>query len=284
MTRPAELDLALLCEEAGVDPAQLASVVLEAPRPLTISDLNGIVPRAPRHLILGLISVMHRAGAVEPVAERGLPLEVRKWRVKSEEFRTLVSRASVIAGALPWLRELLTSRESYRIAATIPPELGDLDRFYGIFENTALGMRRMIEEAVREVYIVVPFFDRKGLETVSTAIEGALRRGIKFVVLTRGLPEEDPNRRALAGLIAASKNSGGSLSLFLSEAKKNSPLLHAKILARDGGEEIYVGSANLTGAGMERTLEVGVFLRGATARVVYELVRELVGASEEKPL
>lgn len=278
------MDLVLLCEEAGVDPGKLGRLVTGASGPVTVSSLSGIFPGVERHLILGIISVARRAGAIEAVGERGIPLESRKWKVKPEEFRALTSRASVIAGSLPAFRELLASGESYRVAATIPAKLGDLDGFYAIFENTVLGMRRLIEEAKKEVYIVAPFLDREGVEALFPTIETALRRDIKFFVLARRLSEGDMNRHALAGLIAASKSCGGSLSLFESEAKDDAPFLHAKILARDAGEEVYVGSANLTGFGMERTLEVGVFLRGGGARAIYELLTALIGvARRESP-
>jgi phosphatidylserine/phosphatidylglycerophosphate/cardiolipin synthase-like enzyme len=202
--------------------------------------------------------------------------------VRFEEFRSLVARASIIANALPHLRKLLTCTDSYRVAATIPQSLIALDPFYGSFENTALGMRRLVEEAKSDLYIVAPFFTREGIDALSTALEAAFQRGVSVTVLARCLSEGEQNRRALEGLITLSGKIPGSLSLFESESQDGSPLLHAKILARDAGEEVYVGSANLTGAGMERTLEVGVFLRGDGAREIVKLLKQLIEHSERR--
>jgi phosphatidylserine/phosphatidylglycerophosphate/cardiolipin synthase-like enzyme len=280
--RPPEIDLALLCEEAGVDPGALERLIPGVSESVTAGSLGAIFPGVGRHLVLGILSVAHRAGVIEPLAEHGMALEARRWRIKPEEFRALAWRASVIAGALPGLRELLISGETYRVAVTVPAGLPRLERFYAGFENTTLGMRRLIEEAKREAYLVAPFFDREGVQALSPSIEGAFRRGVRVSILTRYLAQRDANRRALDWVIAACDRAGGVLSLFETEGKEDAPLLHAKIVVTDGGKEAYVGSANLTGWGMERTLEVGVFVRGAGAQGVFELVAGLVEVSDKK--
>ncbi len=282
MTRPPEIDLALLCEEAGVDPGALERLSSEVPGSVTIASFGTLFAGLGRHLLLGILSVAHRAGAIEPVAEYGIPLDSRKWTIKPEDFRALVWRASVIAGALPGLRELFVSAESYRVAVTVPPGLPGLERFYAGFENTSLGMRRLIEEAKHEVYLVAPFLDRQGVEAILPSLEAAFRRGVRVFILARYLASGGANRRALDGLIAACERAAGVLSLFETEAREDAPLVHAKIMVTDGGKEAYIGSANLTASGMERTLEVGVFVRGGGARGVFELVAGLVEVSQKK--
>lgn len=282
INRPPELDLALLCEEAGVDPAALTRLAEGKGGSVSFGSLSSLLPGIGQHVILAIIAVCCRANALEHPSERVVPSESKKWDIRPEAFRSLVSRASIIANTVPHLRKLLTPRDSYRVAATIPQRLIALDSFYGVFENIALGMRRCIEEAQSELYLVAPFFTREGIDVLSTSLESAFKRGVRVTVLARCLSEGEQNRRALEGLITSCEKIPGSLSLFESEAQDGAPLLHAKILVRDSGEEVYVGSANLTGAGMERTLEVGVFLRGDGSREIAKLLKELIKLSERR--
>src|SRR5262249_38600478 len=159
----------------------------------------------------GILSVAQRAGAVEPMAERATMRDRRRWKIKRQDLRILVSRAAAIADALPELRKLFSSPESYRVAITVPPGLGSLERFYAGFENTSLGLRRLAEEAKQEVCLVVPFLDRQGVETVSPSLEAALRRGVRVSIVTRRLDAGGAHWRALDALIVARHRAGGDL-------------------------------------------------------------------------
>src|SRR5207248_1248759 len=57
-------------------------------------------------------------------------------------------------------------------------------------------------------------------------------------------------------------------------------VLHAKVMVLDGGEKGYVGSANLTSAAMDESLEVGVLVGGHTAAALGVLLEEIVTLAE----
>ena len=55
--------------------------------------------------------------------------------------------------------------------------------------------------------------------------------------------------------------------------------LHAKVIVADGKEAI-VGSANLTSRGADRNYEIGVRVRGPSARKLREALRKTLGVSD----
>jgi hypothetical protein len=272
MNRPPELELALILNGTGITPNRIRSAISEDGGILTMETLNRLFQGHDRKKIIGIISVALQAGAVKPVQGAEVPLEYRKWIPVAEILDTFISNTAAISKAIPFLKSLYVTDNSYSISATIPERFADLERYYGIFENTALGMRRVVEETQNHLLVMIPFIDETGFLNISESIGEAIRRGIKVTFISRDLIEGHRNRAAIDDLIKISAKCNGNLQLFKGESDPDVPISHAKIISRDGGEEVYIGSANLTKSSMETTIEMGVFLRGSDARPVHDFV------------
>lgn len=272
MNRPPELELALILNGTGITPNRIGSAISEDGGILTMETLNRLFQGHDRKKIIGIISVALQAGAVKPVQGAEVPLEYRKWIPVAGILDTFISNTAAISKAIPFLKSLYVTDNSYSISATIPERFADLERYYGIFENTALGMRRLIEETKNQLLVMIPFIDETGFLNISESIGEAIRRGIKVTFISRDLMEGHRNRAAIDDLIRVSAKCNGNLQLFKGESDPDVPISHAKIFSRDGGEEVYIGSANLTKSSMETTIEMGVFLRGSDARPVHDFV------------
>jgi hypothetical protein len=276
MNRPPELELALILNGTGITPNRIGSAISEDDGILTMETLNKLFQGHDLKRIIGIISVALQAGAIKPIQGAEVPLESRKWISVAESLNALISDATAISKAIPFLKSLYTTDNSYSISATIPERFADLERYYGIFENTVLGMRRLIEETKNLLLVMIPFIDETGFLNISESIGEAIRRGIKVSLISRDLMEGHRNRAAITDLIRLNAKCNGNLQLFEGGSDLDVPISHAKIISRDGGEEVYIGSANLTKSSMETTIEMGVFLHGSNARPVHDFVLSIL--------
>ncbi len=271
MRRP-ELELSLLCEGAGIDPVSILSALNTGSDLTSAEDLARSFRGVDVDRMMSLLSIAGARGAVSEVPGDGESLDRRKWRIDKGAFVALVHEAKVIYDSMPEIRSVLGPESRYRISATLPGRLPELESFYRFFENTALGMRRLIGEASSEIIVMVPFIDRTGFDAILPTLEDAIGRGVKVDFLSRKLDEGGEGRNALAGLLMGNERSRDCISLFEASLDGDVYLSHAKVVSRDGGKEVYVGSANLTGTSMERIVEVGVFVRGVDGKPVHELL------------
>jgi hypothetical protein len=276
MNRPPELELALILDGTGITPNRILSAISEDGGILTMETLNKLFQGHDHKKTIGIISVALQTGAIKPAGGAEVPLENRKWIPVAESLNALISDATAILKAIPFLKSLYTTDNFYSISATLPERFTDLERYYGIFENTALGMRRLIEETQNELLVMIPFIDEVGFLNISESIGEAIRRGIKVTFISRDLMEAHRNREVITHLIRLNAKCNGNLQLFEGGSYLDVPISHAKIISRDNGEEVYIGSANLTRSSMETTIELGVFLRGSNARPVHDFVCDIL--------
>lgn len=270
--KPPTLDLALLCEAAGIDPERLRDAITDASGAVSVDTLASEFKDVGREMLLNILSAAQKFGALTQVSGKGIPLNSRIWSPTVEKVDALVAGAGAILEAMPHLKARYSRDARFRIGATIPGTLGDMEDFYRYFENTALGMRRLIIEAKAELHIMVPFIDETGFGTLLQAIEESLKRGVKVSFVSRHLAEGQRTRSVLEGIVSISREYGGNLFLYDASLEEDSPVSHAKVISRDGGEEVYIGSANLTASSMERTIEIGVFLQGSGAKPVHDFL------------
>lgn len=271
-TRPPELDLALHCEGTGIGPETFQELLSARSKPVTVGGIMSAVPGHNRDRVLNVLSILSRAGAVRQKTAGAGTLNEREWEIVPGSLDDLFRRAKAIYEAMPLLRELSASRMSFRIAATIPDGLKDLERFFDVFDSTHNGLRSLIRDARRELFVMVPFMDEEGFGVLLPMFEDAIKRGVGVRFLSRGMGPEEKNRGILEDLMDACGEHRDLLSLHETRAEQDVPVSHAKVLSRDGGEEVYVGSANFTGSSMGRTVEIGVFLRGPETVHVHEFL------------
>jgi phosphatidylserine/phosphatidylglycerophosphate/cardiolipin synthase-like enzyme len=128
---------------------------------------------------------------------------------------------------------------------------------------------------------MTPFLDYPGARWLQDLIFNA-RPGVLIQLILRGL--EDPSRddypEGLALIAPLIAERGGEVLNYSipQEGGIKRETFHAKIILADR-VAAYVGSANLTGASRDYSMEVGVVLQGKGAREVAEVVEAVIRSS-----
>ena len=110
----------------------------------------------------------------------------------------------------------------------------------------------------------------------------AFERGVKLSILTRELGQGGRNISILSSLIDAVKRNDWNMELFEAVMPNEAPISHAKVFSKDNGDEVYIGSANLTLASMEKTIEIGVFLKGKGTQPINEFLSMVKTLSQKR--
>ncbi len=145
----------------------------------------------------------------------------------------------------------------------------------GLRRTTGETLVQLVVGARRTLRLAAPFIDRPGLGFIGDALAAATSRGVSFEILlpTRSTHADD----ALDELDATIRRDGAIGNFRVSRLRFDAPWVHLKVLTSDS-LAAYIGSANVTGAGIAgHNLELGVLVRGATVSVVesiLELYRE----------
>ncbi len=130
-------------------------------------------------------------------------------------------------------------------------------------------LTQLLAQAKKYVVIGAPFMQMGyGLSsgTLADALRAALRRGVNVDVVSTG--------QSLQTLDVAwlRQEAQGRLRLFQPKANMTDEQRlgsHAKFCVVDG-QQAYVGSANLTGPGLSKHLEMGLLVQGDVARQIEE--------------
>jgi hypothetical protein len=161
--------------------------------------------------------------------------------------------------------------------ATLPSELRTLLRPPPL-RHTAGVLLDLVDGATQEVRLAAPFVDVDAVEFLADSLLGAGRRSATVIVITS--VGQSVHFLELARRWNAGPEVRGGLRVHEVQTHLSSLGLHAKVLVVDS-ERGYVGSANLTAAGLGRHVEIGVELAGpqvaALTRVLVALER--VGAT-----
>lgn len=130
-------------------------------------------------------------------------------------------------------------------------------------------LTELIASATNRLIISAPFLQPgAGISSgvLNAALKAALHRGVEVELVT--------TKQSLSGLDIPSLKRAGLGRLRVSQPKTNvlDPRLlgsHAKLCVSDG-VAAYIGSANLTGPGLAKHIELGVLVRGTVAKQVEE--------------
>lgn len=280
MARP-EWDLALICMECNLEPDALCGF-LQATSGTHIQKACELDVGVSKEQWARIFAATAAAGAITEIPNSRKPALERPWRVVPVQMNSLFSSVKLILTVLPDAKRRFSNDQSYRIAATIPTRLHKLRQYFRMFENTGLGLRRMIAEASVDLTLLFPFIDKEGFSEILGALELALDRGVTVSFLTRELGDGERNLMVLSEIMDSAKKKGGDLRLYEAVMTDGVPISHAKVVARDGGVEVYVGSANLTGTSMDRTIEIGVFLRGSETRAVGDFLTHVKSLAQQR--
>jgi phosphatidylserine/phosphatidylglycerophosphate/cardiolipin synthase-like enzyme len=239
-----------------VDDAELVGgVLVDAPDPR----------RAARQLANILL-----APTADPIAaaraglHRGL-VEVLRARLRGDKDRIAVAcsegaawvlgRRSIVVGD-PW--DLVASLPS---GAALPS---------GLRHTTGETLVQLVVQATASLRLAAPFIDGPGLTFLSDALVAATKRGVALEIL---LPTRSTHAdNALDELTVAVRRLGASENLRVSRLRFDAPWAHLKVVTSDS-IAAYIGSANVTGAGIAgRNLELGVLIRGPKVTIVEEIL------------
>jgi phosphatidylserine/phosphatidylglycerophosphate/cardiolipin synthase-like enzyme len=157
--------------------------------------------------------------------------------------------------------------DPWDLVATLPPGAA---LPLGLRRTTGETLVQLVVGARRTLCLAVPFIDRHGLRFMGDALAAATWRGVHLEVLlpTRSTHADD----ALDDLTAVIAADGRSEHYSMSKLRDGAPWAHLKVLSADSGAA-YIGSANVTGAGIGgHNLELGVLVRGETVAVVERIL------------
>jgi hypothetical protein len=159
--------------------------------------------------------------------------------------------------------------QSWSLVATLPPHLrGQLNP--PPIRQTAGAFLELMDAARSEIIMAAPFVDAHAVEFISASIVIAVRRGVAVRVVTS-------SGQAMPFVEVVKKlpiDSSGNLRVTEILTDLSQLGSHAKVLIIDR-DVAYVGSANITGAGLGRHVEIGVILSGPQISDLVQLLNAL---------
>lgn len=124
-------------------------------------------------------------------------------------------------------------------------------------------LNNLIRSARSDVLLCSPYVDPEGIGLLLDALRGAAGRGVSITMLTHSLDDlHSPNARAIALLkreVAAVEAVHIPSALTTPDGTAEPLLVHAKLVVVDQ-RAAWIGSANLTRAGLMSNIELGVLL------------------------
>lgn len=193
--------------------------------------------------------------------------DLRALGVIGEDGRWNADRARSVGVALELVADSFRVNESavnWALVATLPRVLVDILRPPVLRQTTGV-LLELIDSAREEILLASPYVDQPAVKAIAMALMGARRRGVNVRVLT------SPGRGREFAALADDETGFGTVKISEVQTDVSPVGSHAKVLVVDR-ERAYVGSANLTAAGLERNIEIGVEINGPQ---VAELARLL---------
>lgn len=197
-----------------------------------------------------------RAAGLEPVLVESL-----KRKLRSDQSSLAIACASGAGWALG--RRSSSTTEAWEVVASLP-QGAPLPR--GLRRTTGETMIGMAASARRLVRLSAPYVDEPGIRFLLDSIAASTARGVTVELFDPRAWE--PARAAVEALERAVRLEGDPSRLRVVRATKDAPFAHLKVMVVDGATA-YVGSANITAAGLAgRNLELGVVVYGAQVSVI----------------
>lgn len=188
----------------------------------------------------------------------GWVANLRQLGVVTLEGRLDVGRANAVATALELAGdsfEVVGPPSDWAPVATLPPEVRALLHPPPL-RQTAGVFLELIDGARHRLRLAMPFIDLSGVEFLTGSLSAAGGRGVAVSVVTSA-----GNGDQFTGLGDMWPEGQGPLAVTEVRTELSSLGSHAKVLVADD-ERGYVGSANLTAAGLGRHVEIGVEVSG----------------------
>lgn len=164
------------------------------------------------------------------------------------------------------------TREDWHIVATLPYHFDRKNLPEEIFATKAC-ILSLIESAHDELWLATPYMDHDAIQFLEDPLSAALREGAALKILTA-----ECNAEFVEVLTKGIAQFTSLARLTVWEAPTVSSLLgtHAKAIVADR-HSAYLGSANLTGYGLDRHFELGVQVDGPRVEQIGKILDAISG-------
>jgi phosphatidylserine/phosphatidylglycerophosphate/cardiolipin synthase-like enzyme len=167
--------------------------------------------------------------------------------------------------------EYKSEAEAVRLVCSVPESLAHVARptnSASLWSGSLLDALGLVfNNAKEEVLIMNPYWSLLGVQALLRRITRQSYAGVRVLVMTQSRSRLEPAMCDGIELFVSTMESMGATCRVLAPAPgiKPTPLLHAKAIISDRSHG-YLGSANLTGSGMDFSVEVGIVFRSVLAR------------------
>ena len=153
------------------------------------------------------------------------------------------------------------------ILATSPAEYGDTGlvpsgKMQPHPRSLVLYLSNLIFSAKHRLLIVTPYWSTEGITKLKLASGANKKPPVEIVIMTSANPTPS-NRKGLSEFASWMRREGADVRILVPKPMSDGtdPMVHAKVMLADG-ERGYLGSANISENGLQRSIEAGVGLRG----------------------
>jgi phosphatidylserine/phosphatidylglycerophosphate/cardiolipin synthase-like enzyme len=223
-------------------------------------------PRASARVLAELLAAPAENG--EAASQAGFdPDLIRVLRRQLGDDAARITSACDLGAAWVMGRRSIAAIEPWDLVASLP---AGTPLPPGLRRTTAETLVHLVARSVSTVRLAAPFIDWPGISFLADALAAATRRGVDLQILI-------PTRSTHAGgaideLEQAIRRDGDPDNFALGTLRYDAPWAHLKVLSSDS-TAAYIGSANVTGAGIAgHNLELGVLVRGPAVAVVEQLL------------
>lgn len=171
--------------------------------------------------------------------------------------------------AAAWALGRVSAHEEGRWRPVVSGEALDPDAFERLTAEAIIGL---IVSAERRVRIFSPYVDLEGVRPLTPALSAATMRGVSVSMGFR----KDADQTGAIEFLRTSIAEQGVSRLFSAQAFGSRGFAHLKLVLADG-HTAYIGSANMTHAGLTRNYELGAIVTGREVQV-FESFLDHVGA------
>lgn len=153
-------------------------------------------------------------------------------------------------------RQSIPSKDEWELVASLP---ASSVLPLGIRRTTGETIVGLVNLADRRLRFAAPYVDAGGIAAITDSVVAATLRGVDVEVFDP--PHWAPATAAIRGLQAQVREVGNIERLAIRRATPEAPWAHLKVVVADSAMA-YIGSANITEAGLLRNLELGVLVSG----------------------
>ncbi len=224
-----------------------------------------------------LLRTLHSLGMLEGRGPR--------WTPTPSLASSMTTLAIIFGGIDTYRSRVQKNATDVKIIATRPERAVALDKELAEAgwqtprpEETDESMADLIAGATRSIVVMTPFLDSRGGTILKTLLERA-QDDVQITLILRNLdrPERKDYPVGFLPMLNWLRERRVTIYDYSVEHFPGAPIetFHAKLVLVDA-IRAYVGSANMTGASFESSMELGVILSGEAARQLSRFVEVVV--------